>query len=300
MRSLLLLTAAVIAVVAGIAALQWSNKNMGATAPAVPVSASAPNLAVSAVDVLVARNTITVGSVITEEMLDRQPWPEHLVLEGFITGDTKDSGVIGKIARATIQAREPIMMNKLADPDEAGFLAAELGAGMRAITLATDAVTGIAGYIFPGDRVDVLFVHNVSGEGAVPAVSEVIAPDVRVLAINVREQSTVGAVASMVTRSGGAPSTITVEVSKEMAQKLRLAEKVGTLSLALRSIRDKGKDGVLPPSHLGSLSNSYAGPSGGGEPVRIIRGVGEDHASPAPMVSTAGAGLPSILGNILR
>lgn len=302
MRSLLLLTAAVIAVVAGIAALQWSNNHMGATAPSAPVSVSSgPD--VNAVDVLVARNSIAVGSVLTEDMLDRQPWPSNLVLEGFITGDAESASVIGKIARAGIQAREPVVMSKLADANEPGFLAATLGKGMRAITLATDAVTGIAGYIFPGDRVDVLFVHNLSGESAVPAVSEVIAPDVRVLAINVREQGAAGAISSLVTGSGGAPSTITVEVSEEMAQKLRLAEKVGTLSLSLRALSDKNNRDVPAPSHLGSLSRSHAGSGNvGGEPVRIIRGVGEaeDKAAVAAPAAGGAAALPGIFGSILR
>src|SRR5688500_12912019 len=126
MRLLLLLTAAVIAIVAGIAALQWSNKNIGASAPSVPSLAS-PSVDVSAIDVLVARDVIPVGSVITEDMVDKQPWPEDLLLDGFITGELKDAGVIGKIARAPIQAREPILLGKLADPNEPGFLAAALG-----------------------------------------------------------------------------------------------------------------------------------------------------------------------------
>jgi pilus assembly protein CpaB len=233
-------------------------------------------------------------------MVDKQPWPDHLVLEGFITGDVASSGVVGKIARAPVLAREPITLSKLADADQPGFLAYSLKEGMRAMTLATDAVSGIAGYVFPGDRVDVLFVHNLTGESSLPAVSEVIAADVRVLAINLRDPSITSAVSSMVTGSGGAPSTITVEVSEEMAQKLRLAEKVGSLSLTLRSIRDKGKGEAVAATHLGSLSHEYM-TGGTGESVRIIRGVGEKNTpEPAAVQGAGGGGLSGILGGILR
>jgi pilus assembly protein CpaB len=297
MRSLLLLTAAVIAVVTGVAALQWSNKQTGAapSAPATATSAPAPD--VSAVDVLVARETIPVGTVLTEEMLDKQPWPGQLLLEGFITGDPKESGVIGRIVRSPIQAREPVVLGKLADMDEAGFLAAALAPNMRAITVGTDAVSGVAGYVFPGDRVDVLFVHNLADNSKTPSVSEVIVQNARVLAVNVRDPGAVDAAANAVT-SGGAPSSITLEVTEEMGQKLRLAEKVGTLSLALRSIRDKDNKDKPSPSYVGGLSDA-AMTGGATEPVRIIRGANEEKPGAAPITDGGAAGGLGILGNLL-
>ena len=298
MRSLLLLTAAVIAVVTGIAALQWSNKQAGTTPSAPAPVASAPGPDVTAVDVLVAREAIPVGSVLTEEMLDKQPWPGQLVLEGFITGNATDAGIVGKIVRSPIQAREPVVMSKLANMDDAGFLAATLGENMRAITLPTDAVTGVAGYVFPGDRVDVLFVHNLADRSKNPSVSEVLAQDVRVLAINTREVGASDAAASAAS-GGGTPSSVTLEVTEEMGQKMRLAEKVGTLSLALRSIRDKANSEKPSPSYVGSLSDA-AVTGDITEPVRVIRGVNAEKEAAAAVPGAGGEDrLGGLLGNLL-
>ncbi len=291
MRSLLLLAAAIIAVVAGLAALQWSSKNNADVPAPAPVSTTHD---VNASNVLVARQDIPVGTVITEEMLDKQPWPSHLVLEGFITGEPKDSGIIGKIARAPIQAREPIVLNRLASADQPGFLASVLTAGMRAITVATDPVTGVAGYVFPGDRVDIMFVHNPGGQAGNSPVSEVLVSNVRVLAVNVRDQS--AGLASVVTGAAGAPSTVTMEVSEEMAQKIRLAEKVGGLSLSLRSMHDKDKKETFKVSYVNELSSVGAK---GGE-VLVIRGTADAPAPAAAVAPAAGGSLPGLLGGLLR
>jgi pilus assembly protein CpaB len=292
MRSLLLLMAAVIAVVAGIAVLQWSNKQMTPDVTVAAQSVAAPKPDVSVVDVLVAREAIPVGTVLTQEMLDKQPWPGQLVLEGFITGDTASADVIGKVVRSPIQAREPVVHSKLGGMDEPGFLAAALTPGMRAVTLTADAVSAVAGYIFPGDHVDILFVHNLMGKGGSPSVSEVMASDVRVLAVNTREP---GAADAIVT--GGTPSNVTVEVDESMAQKLRLAEKAGSLSFTLRSVRSKDDEQAPEPSYVGALSRAGTGNTGA-DPVRIIRGANEDKDQAAPNAAPASP-LTGIFGSIL-
>ncbi|MGE0755295.1 MAG: Flp pilus assembly protein CpaB, partial [Alphaproteobacteria bacterium] len=235
MRVVLLLVAAVIAIVAGVAALKLSgDKDQGSTAT---VTTSQP-VNSSTAEVLVAREQINVGTVITAEMLSRQPWPSHLVLESFIVSDGKDENTIGKVARATFMPYEPLLKTRLGNPNDPSFLAATLPSGMRAMTLATDVISGVAGYVFPGDRVDVLVTHNVPAEmrrdqsrnggasaGGRPAYAEVLVPNARVLAVNLRPAE--GPNTS--TNANTAPNSITLEVPESVAQEVRLAEKLGTL-----------------------------------------------------------------------
>lgn len=148
-----------LAILAAVIAFRFSDK----PAPQEAVVQVAPTneINIKTVDILVARTNIAVGTIIDSSMVDRQPWPENLVLEGFIVNDGSDKdNIIGKVARGAIQAQEPFMKSKLANPNDPGFLAANLPVGMRAITIATDVVSGVAGFIFPGDRVDLLFTHD--------------------------------------------------------------------------------------------------------------------------------------------
>ena len=276
MRFVALLVAAVIAVVAGVAALQMSSKPTADSA-LTPV-ASRQNSDVATVQVLVARQPIEVGAVLDDAMIEKQPWPSHLVLDGFITSDSPDATMAGKVARASFQANEPITRNKIANPNDPSFLAAALPAGMRAVTVATDAISGVAGYVFPGDRVDIIITHNIPNDVEVrsnrqaramnkPDVSEVLVPNVRVLAVNVRQPAGKEAASST-------PSSITLEVREEDVQSIRLAEKVGALSLALRPLKD---DPTAEPSPTRSVMLTgvkiFGGEAASG--VRIVRGAGE-------------------------
>jgi len=302
MRLLLLLVAAVVAVFAGVAALQLSTPPTNPTATAAATSSQN----VTTVDVLVAREPIPVGAVITPAMFDKQPWPENLVLEGFIVSSGPNANIVGKVTRSAFQAREPLIISKLSGGEESGFLAASLPAGSRAITIATDAVSGVAGFVFAGDRVDILFTHNIpqdlkspQGDSATaqatsdkPSFAEVLASNIPVLAINIREAAGTpdsgaagGGFAGAATGalSSPVPSSMTLQVSDVQAEKIRLAEKVGTLSIALRSIEDRDNNAITQPADLLSLTQldmDDAGPQAEG--VKVIRG-GNSGAAPAPM-----------------
>ena len=263
MRFMLLLIAAVMAVLAGIAALHLSSKP---AAPVVVAAAPEPPQTVSTVDIVVAKNAIPPGTMITQAMIDTQPWPANLVLKDFIVSNQAGADVIGKVTRAGFQAREPLVSTKIANLNEAGFLAGTLPEGMRAITISTDAISGVAGFVFPGDRVDILLTHNIPGQikgsspgdGHVsadkPAYTETLISNVPVLAINLRE---------VTNKDGGgnpplvAPSNMTLQVSAQDAENIRLAEKSGSLSLALRSILDANNQLAAPPADLASLTQVH-------------------------------------------
>ncbi len=252
---------------------------------------------IKTVNVLVAKVNIPIGATVDSSMVAVQPWPENLLSENFVLGDESGKEVVGKIVRSAISEREPFIKSKLANPNDPGFLAANLPAGRRAVTLATDTVSGVAGFIFPGDRVDILFVHNSSVTGSVNGndgnnnrntinTSEVLGTNVKVLAINVRSDGTDKAAPIP-------PSSITLDVSEELAQQIRLAEKNGTLSLSLRSINDNGQEFPVP---TGLSDLSHLPESAPPAKTLVIRGPG---TSGGRITSTdISSDIPAINGNV--
>ena len=212
---------------------------------------------VPTVNVFVARQDLPVGAIIERTMLDIQPWPQHLLLPDFVqAGDAAASLSIEKmVARTPFQKGEVVMRSKLANPKDPSFLAASLGKGMRAVTIASDAIAGVAGFVFPGDRVDVLITQDVSlgkednvGRPKVDKVTEVLLSNVRVLAVN-QKSTAHGAEGPTV------PTSISLEVSQVDAQRLRLGEASGArMSVALRSIKDRESAELARPTGTGDLS----------------------------------------------
>ena len=161
MRPVFIFIALIVAVAAGV--LFWMVNSKKDDAEALVVQPKASAVAVDVTSIVVARQDIPVGKRITEEDIDRQPWPKHLVLEDFVQVGN-ETGLIDMVARTPFKAREPLALSRLANPNDPGFLAAQLPKGMRATTISVDAISGVGGFIFPGDRVDVLIRHNVSIE----------------------------------------------------------------------------------------------------------------------------------------
>lgn len=199
------------------------------------------------VNVLIASRPIAIGEVIDAEMLDSQPWPKHLVLEDFITSPDATQQVVKMVARSAFQQGEPIVLNRLSNPNDPGFLAANLTPGMRVVTVASDAIAGIAGFVYPGDRVDVLVTHSIpkmeeeedeAERNPKESVTETLLTDIKVLAVNQWASGANPETKEM-------PSSISLEVSLKDAQRLRLAQETGYLSLALRGLDEK--DTTLPP-----------------------------------------------------
>lgn len=278
MRLAPLFLAAFIAIVVAVAVFKFSG-DKNAQAPGEGKQPSSSFSSVSTVDVLVAKTGIAAGTVIDETMVDKQPWPAHLVAESFIVDGSQESKVVGMVARANFQPREPLLASKLANPGDPSFIAGTLPPGMRAVTLGVDAVSGVAGYALPGDRVDILITHNIPEEQATqqgvrtvspysakPGVTEVLIPNALVLAVNVRPTSVKDPNPTNV------PSNITVQVPDQGAQEIRLAEKVGTLSVALRAVADKNSDERPAPTDTPMLTRVSVLE---GEPVRIVHGTGK-------------------------
>ena len=233
-KIMLLVGALLIAAVTAIMA-----KNMFAGAGAEQAQAAAATQAVPVgPKVLVARKALPVGTIIDAESLTYQPWPTEMMQSAYYTEGQPDSDMsklLGTVVRYPITAGQPMTRGALVGPQDRGFLAAALGPGMRAVTVPVNASSGVAGFVFPGDRVDIVLTQEVTGgEGPPLKVSETVVRNVRVLATDQRIDSK-GEDGKTEVRTF---SNVTLEATPRIAEKIAVAQSVGQLSLSLRSIAD--------------------------------------------------------------
>lgn len=264
-----LIAAIVFAAVAAVIVLRMMG---GQQAPA-PVAAPAAQ-EVKTASIFVAAQAIPIGTTVTQEMLAIQPWPENLLLDSFSRADKGANEVVGKVARSPFQAQEPIILSKLANRNDPNFLAGALPKGMRVISIKTNETEGVSGFVFPGDRVDVLYTHEVSkltedeGRSKKETVSETLLSNVKVLAVDQR------AGGANPTDSNGKlliPHSVSLMVSPTDAQRVRLADRMGTLTLVLRSIEDKDSEDQLSVTHPNDISQYKDAVSGlGGEDSAVL------------------------------
>lgn len=228
-KLVLLLGALVIAIGTALAARSMFAGAAAPQAEAAPPVPEGPR-------VLVAQRALPAGTIITADALGFQMWPEDLVQDAyFIDGEADISKLLGTVVRLPITAGEPVTQGSLVKPGDSGFLAAALGPGMRAVTVPVSAQTGVAGFVFPGDRVDLVLTQTVKGdEGQSLKASETILRNLRVLAT---DQSTTQEIVDGQTVVR-AFRTVTIEVTPKIAEKVAVAQTIGTLSLSLRSIAD--------------------------------------------------------------
>ena len=228
----LLIGALVIAVITAVMAknmFSGAGADSASAAPAVPVGPK----------VLVARKALPVGTIIDAESLAYQAWPQELVQGAYYTEGSPESDMakmIGTVVRNPITAGQPITKGALVGPNDRGFLAAALGPGMRAVTVPVSITSGVAGFIFPGDRVDLVLTQTVAGggDGEPLRVSETIIRNLRVLATDQRIDSK-----DADGKTEVKPFTsVTFEATPRISEKIAVAQSMGTLSLALRSIAD--------------------------------------------------------------
>lgn len=215
----------------------------GGTEPVKAAIAPAPAATVA---VLVAASDIQPGTEITPALVRWQNWPKSSVDSSFIAqpGNPDAASIVkGTVARAPIVAGEPLTNTKIVHADAAGFMAAQLSPGMRAVSIAISTDTGAGGFILPNDRVDVVLTQAVPGAQRNFA-SRMILSDVRVLAMDQtygpdKDQKTVLA------------KTATLELAPDQATQLTRAAASGTISLALRALGDNGSANVASRSRDG-------------------------------------------------
>ena len=182
--------------------------------------------------VLVARGGITRGQILKPQDFSWQVWPEGGIDKNYIlSGSRTAESFAGWVAREPFASGEPISEAKIVSPGSRGFLAAVLGPGMRAISVPVTATSGISGFVFPGDQVDILITHQLTGAGGndtAHKAAETVLHDVRVIGIDQKLDS----------KNGEAlvAHTATLEVTPKQSEMIAVATEIGKLSLSLRSL----------------------------------------------------------------
>ena len=175
--------------------------------------------------VVVAALPLRFGTEITKQHLREVAWPEGAAPKGgFAKIEDVLDGQTRRVSLAAIEENEPILRAKITGPGQRASLAALIDPGMKAITVRVNDVNGVAGFVLPGERVDILLTRSLEkNEG----YADVLLQNIKVLAVDqlADDRSDKPAVVK----------AVTVEVTTAEAQKLTLATNVGALSLALRA-----------------------------------------------------------------
>lgn len=177
--------------------------------------------------VVVAVRPLGMGTVVQEKDLKSIPWPASAVPPGYVRVPTE---AVGRGLLVSVAENEPLLNSKLADSAAGGGLPVIIEAGMRAMSVKVDEVVGVAGFVLPGTRVDVL-VTLTENTNRDESSARVILQNVRALAAGQSVQRDVEGKPKEVT-------VITLLVSPEEAEMLALAANQGRIQLALRNQLD--------------------------------------------------------------
>lgn len=216
----------------GFGLVSWISLKPPPPAPVAEAPAPPPPPVLRAV--LAAAGTLRPGALLKPEDLTALQLPEAELPEGA-RPDTVQARteLIGAMLRRPVGEKQPILPSDVLRPGDHGFLAAVLRPGMRATTVGVDAVSGTAGLIWPGDRVDLVLTQALDDQ-ALPqgrrVLGETVMADLRVIAID--QQLMQGAVPG----SGNADSnrTVTLEATPAQVERVAVATRLGKLSLAVR------------------------------------------------------------------
>lgn len=211
----------------------WMASQRAALEDQTPVAAAQ---AFETVDVLVAKADMATGTFLRADSVEWRAWPKAGVVDDYLVrGEATEEELIGAVARSRLFAGEPITRSRVVHKGDQGFLAAVLDPSRRAVSIPIDAVSGIAGFIFPGDKVDVLLTFNRtvkderSDDSSTRYFSETLLGGVRVLAIDQTVDSGEKGAAQVA-------STATLEVTPKQAEKIAIGMDIGSLSLSLHSL----------------------------------------------------------------
>ncbi|MER9356372.1 Flp pilus assembly protein CpaB [Mesorhizobium sp. M0514] len=178
--------------------------------------------------VVVAAMPLKFGDTLGADKLREIPWPAGAIPAGaFKTTKDAMAGNGTRQALQAISANEPVLASKITGPGQRATLSAVLGEGMKAVSIRVNDVLGVAGFVFPGDRVDILLTRSVRSEdGMDKSFVDVLLQSMKVLAVD--------QVADVSKDNPTVVKSVTLEASTKDAQKLTLAAGAGQLSLALR------------------------------------------------------------------
>jgi pilus assembly protein CpaB len=259
------------ALVLGVFAYQLGNRPAAVPGTVAEVAVAPPVM----VTYLVAARPLAPGTVARIDDFTQKTVPADKVPPNAVT-DTADAraDLRSALIRRYLEPGAPLTAADLMRPRERGFLAAVLAPDSRAVSIGVDPVTGVAGLIWPGDRVDVILTQEIEqsqGHTNHLVTSETVLTNVRVLAV---DQDIAQGAPTNATAAGRLVSTVTIQASADQAERLAVATHLGHLSLAVRSVEDEraaGATGTTVSSDEISSALSRASISGGTR-VQVIQG----------------------------
>ncbi len=222
---------------------------------------------VETVSVVVARSDLPIASTLNARQLEAVAWPKDYTPRGALANVELAEG---RVLRRPVAAGEALVASALFDEGTGGGLPAVISPKRRAVSVKVDPVIGVAGFVKPGTRVDVLAtLRRIDWRKPLP-YSRTILQNIRVLAIDQKLEQVRDGEPEIV-------SVVTLEVEPEQAQKLTYASHEGRLQLAMRS---PGDDEIVRTRNIGVADLLDSGSSRSkGKPVayassrvQIIRG----------------------------
>lgn len=225
-----------------------SGRDTAQVAPAKP-----------SVMVLVARGDLHAGQFVRAENLRWQAWPDDGVSQNYIVSTQNQiEDFVGAVVRSGIGDGEPITTARIVRPGDRGFLAAVLRPGMRAVTVTVTPASGVAGFVFPGDYVDLLVTFtlrdpkqgsNDNSDTRDHRTSETVLTDIRVLALDQKADDQ--------NKEVSVAKTATLEVTPKQAEIIAVVGDIGKVSLSLRSLGSDEGEAAAAESADGKLSYTF-------------------------------------------
>lgn len=204
-----------------------------------------------ATTVVVAKTPLRFGDPLSADALEAVAWPSDAVPPGsFRTVDAVFEEAGARVVLRPIEVYEPVLAAKISGAGEKATLSRLIEGERRAVTIRVNDVVGVAGFVLPADRVDVLVTRRPDGQ---EPMTDIVMQNIKVLGID-----------QDIDKDGGKPKlarAVTVEVTPEQAQKLALAQEVGQLTLALRNEANvaEAKAGTISVSDLSAGGRPSAG-----------------------------------------
>jgi pilus assembly protein CpaB len=215
--------------------------------------------------IVVASKPLRFGAELGSMSLREIEWPQGAIPSGAFSKISDITSGGRRVVLTAIETNEPVLASKITGPGQRATLSAVVTDGMRAVTIRVNDVEGVAGFVLPGDRVDVALTRQNDtgdkGNGKNAAITDVVLQNVKVLAID--QTADERADKPSIARA------VTLEVDTPAAQKLALASSIGSLSLMLRRAGEATTEATRPIS-LADLLHGEA-PKGEVAKVRTIR-----------------------------
>ena len=192
-----------------------------------------PDLSLSRT-IVIARTAVPPGSPLTRDNLREVPWRAAEPLDGSFAhiDDLVREG--RRLTLASLRRNEPVLASRITAPNQRATLSTQLDDGMRAVAVRVDEVRGVAGFVLPGDRVDIILTRGENATGGDQAFADMLLQNAKVLAVD--QIATEGQDKPTVARA------VTLELTQAQAQKVVLAQGIGRLSLILRQSGESGND----------------------------------------------------------